>query len=461
MSADTAHGPAAQLPRHDPDTRRAVYVGNLPMTMDEDALREIFAVAGGIQSVKLVEKATLNCTLKYAFVEYDDPASAQVAIETLNGRTIRGCVLRVNVAYQSTTIANAREETATHFTLFVGDLAADVRDAELAEAFSAYRSVSDTRVMWDMKTRHSRGYGFVSFRDRSEAERAMHDKTGTYISSRAIRINWANMKQATSADSFLTQSAPGSHILFNIAPANLQAMGVAEQYAIVVLQTSLACSTIYMGNLAADTNKQDLTPMLSAFGLVLELMMYPERGFAFARLDTHEHAALAIVQLQGLVIKGRPLKCSWQTKGERGRQAKRLDVEHPIQSSSSTQSMPTSPQPFSPLQNNYIANMGLGIMDNPSLQYPVANAYANPRSVATQSFYPTSPLSPMMFGLNSPQFQSMQPFEMQMRQHMQQQQHHIQYQMAAQYYQSQGMQSPAMYQDGTMQSIQDQMGHSE
>jgi hypothetical protein len=29
------------------------------------------------------------------------------------------------------------------------------------------------------------------------------------------------------------------------------------------------------------------------------------------KLDTHEHAAMAIVQLQGQMVHGRPIKCSW------------------------------------------------------------------------------------------------------------------------------------------------------
>lgn len=39
--------------------------------------------------------------------------------------------------------------------------------------------------------------------------------------------------------------------------------------------------------------------------------MQPERGFAFVKLDTHENAASAIVNLAGQVACGRPIKCGW------------------------------------------------------------------------------------------------------------------------------------------------------
>ena len=36
-----------------------------------------------------------------------------------------------------------------------------------------------------------------------------------------------------------------------------------------------------------------------------------DRGFAFVKMDTHENAAMAICQLNGYNVNGRPMKCSW------------------------------------------------------------------------------------------------------------------------------------------------------
>jgi len=41
--------------------------------------------------------------------------------------------------------------------------------------------------------------------------------------------------------------------------------------------------------------------------------MQADRGFAFVALDTHGHAAMAIVQLQGQMAHGQPIKYSWGT----------------------------------------------------------------------------------------------------------------------------------------------------
>lgn len=69
----------------DPSEKRAVYVGNLPLGVTESSIEEIFSISGSVHAVKLIGKSALNVTSIYAFVEYDDPASAQTAIETFNG----------------------------------------------------------------------------------------------------------------------------------------------------------------------------------------------------------------------------------------------------------------------------------------------------------------------------------------------------------------------------------------
>ena len=86
------------------------------------------------------------------------------------------------------------QDTSNHFHIFVGDLSNEVNDEVLLQAFSAFGSVSEARVMWDMKTGRSRGYGFVAFRDRGDAEKALSSMDGEWLGSRAIRCNWANQK---------------------------------------------------------------------------------------------------------------------------------------------------------------------------------------------------------------------------------------------------------------------------
>jgi RNA recognition motif-containing protein len=64
------------------------------------------------------------------------------------------------------------------WAIFVGDLSRDVDADKLKAAFSAYPSIYDAKVVMDPKTGNSRGYGFVSFLEKSEAAAAIEQMDG-------------------------------------------------------------------------------------------------------------------------------------------------------------------------------------------------------------------------------------------------------------------------------------------
>ncbi|KAJ3472568.1 hypothetical protein NLG97_g10883 [Lecanicillium saksenae] len=124
--------------------KRALYVGGLDQRVTEDVLRQIFETTGHVQNVKIIPDKNAK-GFNYGFVEYDDPGAAERAMQTLNGRRVHQSEIRVNWAYQSNT--SSKEDTSGHFHIFVGDLSNEVNDEILTQAFSAFGSVSEARVM--------------------------------------------------------------------------------------------------------------------------------------------------------------------------------------------------------------------------------------------------------------------------------------------------------------------------
>lgn len=289
--------------------KRALYVGGLDPRVTEDVLKQIFETTGHVQSVKIVPEKNIQAKgLNYGFVEYDDPGAAERAMTTLNGRRVHQSEIKVNWAYQSNT--NTKEDTSNHFHIFVGDLSNEVNDEVLLQAFSAFGSVSEARVMWDMKTGRSRGYGFVAFRERPEAEKALSSMDGEWLGSRAIRCNWANQKGQPSISQQQAMAAMGMTPPTPFGHHHFPTHGV-QSYDMVVQQTPTWQTTCYVGNLTPYTTQNDLVPLFQNFGYVVETRMQSDRGFAFVKMDTHENAAMAICQLSGYNVNGRPLKCSW------------------------------------------------------------------------------------------------------------------------------------------------------
>ncbi|KAK7463805.1 E3 ubiquitin-protein ligase pub1 [Stygiomarasmius scandens] len=294
-------GSPAEAPR-----RAHLYVGNLSPRVTEYMLTEIFAVAGPVQHVKIIpDRNYQHGGLNYGFVEYMDMRAAETALQTLNGRKIFDTEIRVNWAYQG---SQNKEDTTGHYHVFVGDLSPEVNDEVLAKAFSAFGTMSDARVMWDMNSGKSRGYGFLAFRDKTDAEQAIATMNGEWLGSRAIRVNWANQKTQGSP-AVASTPRPGGGAGSAPAPINFQ--GGPLSYESVVQQTPAYNTTVYVGNLVPYCTQADLIPLFQTIGYLSEIRMQADRGFAFVKLDTHEHAAMAIVQLQGQMVHGRPIKCSW------------------------------------------------------------------------------------------------------------------------------------------------------
>ncbi|CEO58916.1 Putative RRM_1-domain-containing protein [Penicillium brasilianum] len=308
MMSPTSAGGYVRRAAPEPN-KRALYVGGLDPRVTEDILKQIFETTGHVVSVKIIPDKNFNSKgYNYGFVEFDDPGAAERAMQTLNGRRIHQSEIRVNWAYQSN--STSKEDTSNHFHIFVGDLSNEVNDEVLTQAFSAFGSVSEARVMWDMKTGRSRGYGFVAFRDRAEADKALNSMDGEWLGSRAIRCNWANQKGQPSISQQQAMAAMGMTPTTPFGHHHFPTQGI-QSYEMVVQQTPQWQTTCYVGNLTPYTSQGDLVPLFQNFGYVLETRLQADRGFAFVKMDTHENAAMAICQLNGYQVNGRPLKCSW------------------------------------------------------------------------------------------------------------------------------------------------------
>ncbi|CAK9150102.1 unnamed protein product [Ilex paraguariensis] len=295
--------PSGNLPPgFDPSTCRSVYVGNIHTQVTEPLLQEVFASTGPVESCKLIRKEKSS----YGFIHYFDRRSASLAIFSLNGRHLFGQPIKVNWAYAS----GQREDTSSHFNIFVGDLSPEVTDAMLFACFSVYPSCSDARVMWDQKTGRSRGFGFVSFRNQQDAQSAINDSTGKWLGSRQIRCNWAakgagasDDKQSLDAKSVaeLTNgSSDGKEVASSDAPEN------NPQY-----------TTVYVGNLAPEVTQVDLHRHFHGLGagVIEEVRIQRDKGFGFVRYSNHAEASLAIqIGNTQSILCGRQIKCSWGSK---------------------------------------------------------------------------------------------------------------------------------------------------
>jgi len=75
-----------------------LYVGNLPYSATEDGLKNHFASAGSVASVKIIIDRETGRSKGFGFVEMDSEDGAQAAVSQLDGQEFEGRSLRVSEA---------------------------------------------------------------------------------------------------------------------------------------------------------------------------------------------------------------------------------------------------------------------------------------------------------------------------------------------------------------------------
>jgi RNA recognition motif-containing protein len=81
---------------------KKLYIGNISYRAEEEDLRELFAQAGEVQSVKIITDAETGRSRGFGFVEMVSDEDAEKAIATMNGTELMGRVLVVNEARPQT-----------------------------------------------------------------------------------------------------------------------------------------------------------------------------------------------------------------------------------------------------------------------------------------------------------------------------------------------------------------------
>lgn len=261
------------------DTCTTLYFGNLHPYVTVQALTDLCQYFGPVEHVKVIKDKATGASAGYGFVRFMDRRQADQALQALNGKLYLGQELRCNWALQS----HQKEDTSHHFHIFVGDLGQEVTDAVLYAAFNSLPGCSDARVMWDHSTGRSKGYGFVSYRTKEDAERAVAKLHGQLVGSRRVRCGWAQHKQDNT-------QAPDYSSVDKTDPSN---------------------TNVYIGNISPDLTETDVTRHFAVYGPVAEVKLHKKGGYGFVRFERHESAVRAIVEQHGRPLYGKVLKCSW------------------------------------------------------------------------------------------------------------------------------------------------------
>ncbi|KAJ4461985.1 putative RNA-binding protein BRN1 [Paratrimastix pyriformis] len=154
-------------PTHRPPNSVKLFVGQVPKTLDEAALKPIFDEFGQVIEVAVIRDRTTGAHRGCCFVIYATRPEADACIASLHNKRI----LPPNLNALQCKFAQGEIERLD-FKLFVGQLPRTMTEDALKELFSPYGSILEVAILRSPHN-ESKGCGFVRFSSREEADAAI------------------------------------------------------------------------------------------------------------------------------------------------------------------------------------------------------------------------------------------------------------------------------------------------
>ncbi|ONM55527.1 Polyadenylate-binding protein RBP47B [Zea mays] len=276
------------------EENKSVWVGDLHYWMDENYLHSCFGYTGEVVAIKVIRNKQTGQSEGYGFVEFYSHAAAEKVLEGFSGHIMPNTDQPFRLNWASFSMGDRRSDSASDHSIFVGDLASDVNDATLLEAFSSrYSSVKGAKVVIDANTGRSKGYGFVRFGDDSEKTQAMTEMNGVYCSSRPMRIGPATPRKSSG-----TSGSNGSAARSDGG--------------------DLTNTTVFVGGLDPNVSEEDLRQTFSQYGEISSVKI---------PIGKQKNAEDALQGLNGSTIGKQNVRLSWgrnpankQFRGDNGNQ---------------------------------------------------------------------------------------------------------------------------------------------
>jgi RNA recognition motif-containing protein len=125
---------------------------------------------------------------RFGYVEFETIEQAGAAIEAKHQTVLEGRRLIVN--YMSKTKKDKTENPPSK-TLFIGNLAFEMSDADLNKLFREIRNVIDVRVAIDRRTGQPRGFAHADFVDVESAIKGKEALAGKEVYGRELRVDFS------------------------------------------------------------------------------------------------------------------------------------------------------------------------------------------------------------------------------------------------------------------------------
>eukprot|EP01038_Epipyxis_sp_PR26KG_P005565 gene5565-7687_t len=206
-------------------SENSVYIGNLEFSVSEQQIMEMcndLVGAGIAQKVRIITDKETGRPRGFGYIDFSNPEDAAKAVGELNGVSLLGRDLRVNVAQKKEDLVNnfggekpftPREPRAPRtfnreqqqHSIFLGNLAWDASQEIIEDMINDVLGpglFSRVRLAMDRETGRPKGFGHIDFKDAESAERAIVELNGLELLGRQLRADHAARKDPSAGPRF-------------------------------------------------------------------------------------------------------------------------------------------------------------------------------------------------------------------------------------------------------------------
>ncbi|XP_018582760.1 polyadenylate-binding protein 1b isoform X2 [Scleropages formosus] len=248
----------------------SLYVGDLHPDVTEAMLYEKFSPAGAILSIRVCRDMITRRSLGYAYVNFQQPADAERALDTMNFDVIKGRPVRIMWSQRDPSLRKSGVGN-----IFIKNLDKSIDNKALYDTFSAFGNILSCKVVCDENG--SKGYGFVHFETQEAAERAIEKMNGMLLNDRKVFVGRFKSRKEREAE-----------------------LGArAKEF-----------TNVYIKNFGEDMDDEKLKELFSKYGTAMSIRVMTDdmgksRGFGFVSFEKHEDAQRAVDEMNGKELNGK------------------------------------------------------------------------------------------------------------------------------------------------------------